>query len=135
MGNFRSDSRGGFGGRTGGRSGGRDRGFDRRDSGRFERRPAEMHDVTCDKCGKECQVPFRPTGDKPVLCSDCFRKKDSSGSGSLRMSLEQFDTINKKLDKIIAFLGTIEIDDEDEEEEEDEDDVEDEEDAENDSSK
>ena len=24
-------------------------------------------------CGKEAQVPFRPTSGKPVYCSDCFR--------------------------------------------------------------
>ncbi len=111
MGNFISEGRGGF--RE--RSSGRDRRFGGRDSGRFERRPVQMHDVTCDKCGKECQVPFRPTGDKPVLCNDCFRKNDGSGnksgsaSGSSGMFSEQFDKINKKLDKIIAILETLEI--------------------------
>ena len=76
--------RGRFGGRSGGFGGGRSfgggsrGGFGRdRDS---ERRPLEMHDVVCDKCKKECQVPFKPTGDKPVLCSDCFRKNDSGSS-------------------------------------------------------
>ena len=24
-------------------------------------------------CGREAQVPFRPTSGKPVYCSDCFR--------------------------------------------------------------
>ena len=27
-----------------------------------------------DSCGKEARVPFRPTGSKPVYCSDCFRR-------------------------------------------------------------
>ena len=26
-------------------------------------------------CGREAQVPFRPTSGKPVYCSDCFRSK------------------------------------------------------------
>lgn len=30
--------------------------------------------ATCGTCGNECQVPFQPTGEKPVLCSDCFKK-------------------------------------------------------------
>ena len=34
----------------------------------------EMHDVICATCGKETQVPFKPRSDKPVYCSDCFKK-------------------------------------------------------------
>jgi CxxC-x17-CxxC domain-containing protein len=35
--------------------------------------PREMHDATCARCGSQTQVPFRPTGVRPVYCSDCFR--------------------------------------------------------------
>ena len=38
----------------------------------------QMHDATCDDCGKKCQVPFRPTGDKPIYCSDCFSEHGGS---------------------------------------------------------
>jgi CxxC-x17-CxxC domain-containing protein len=34
--------------------------------------PREMFSATCDSCGREARVPFRPTGSKPVYCSDCF---------------------------------------------------------------
>ena len=34
--------------------------------------------ATCSKCGKPCEVPFRPTGGRSVLCSDCF-KRDGDG--------------------------------------------------------
>ena len=37
------------------------------------RGPREMYDATCAQCGATCQVPFQPTGEKPVYCSDCFR--------------------------------------------------------------
>ncbi len=40
----------------------------------FNRRPREMHDAKCAECGKDCQVPFKPNGEKPVLCSDCYKK-------------------------------------------------------------
>ena len=30
--------------------------------------------ATCSECGKATQVPFQPRGDKPVYCSDCYRK-------------------------------------------------------------
>ncbi|HET7686472.1 MAG TPA: zinc-ribbon domain containing protein [Candidatus Limnocylindria bacterium] len=38
-----------------------------------DRGPREMHDAVCARCGKDTQVPFRPTGSRPVYCSDCFR--------------------------------------------------------------
>jgi CxxC-x17-CxxC domain-containing protein len=34
--------------------------------------PREMFTATCSNCGREAQVPFRPSGAKPVYCSDCF---------------------------------------------------------------
>jgi CxxC-x17-CxxC domain-containing protein len=37
--------------------------------------PREMHKATCTKCGKECEVPFKPTEGKEVLCKECFAKK------------------------------------------------------------
>jgi CxxC-x17-CxxC domain-containing protein len=36
------------------------------------RGPREMFTATCSSCGKDAQVPFRPTSGKPVYCSDCF---------------------------------------------------------------
>lgn len=42
--------------------------------GGYGDRPREMFTTTCDSCGKEARVPFRPTGSKPVYCSDCFRR-------------------------------------------------------------
>ena len=43
----------------------------------------EMHAVVCAQCGKDTEVPFRPRGDRPVYCSDCYRQqRDSAGSGS-----------------------------------------------------
>jgi CxxC-x17-CxxC domain-containing protein len=39
------------------------------------REPREMHKAICSDCGCECEVPFKPTEGKPVLCQDCFRRK------------------------------------------------------------
>jgi CxxC-x17-CxxC domain-containing protein len=38
-----------------------------------ERRPREMFEAVCADCGKTASVPFRPSGVKPVYCSDCFQ--------------------------------------------------------------
>ncbi|MDP2919629.1 MAG: zinc-ribbon domain containing protein [Dehalococcoidia bacterium] len=34
----------------------------------------QMFTVTCSACGKSTEVPFQPRGDRPVYCSDCYRK-------------------------------------------------------------
>ncbi len=34
----------------------------------------QMFPAVCAECGKETQVPFEPRGDRPVYCSDCYRK-------------------------------------------------------------
>jgi CxxC-x17-CxxC domain-containing protein len=78
------------------------------------------YEVKCNSCGKMSLVPFKPTGEKPVFCSDCFRKRDDSknnntGSG-LGISQEQFKQINIKLDLIISVLKDLEMYEEDGEE-------------------
>jgi CxxC-x17-CxxC domain-containing protein len=60
----------------------RDSGASRGGGGRGSR---EMFSVTCSSCGQEAQVPFQPSGDKPVYCSTCFEKqRDSNRSGAGR---------------------------------------------------
>ena len=34
--------------------------------------PKEMFTATCANCGKEAKIPFQPTNDRPVYCSECF---------------------------------------------------------------
>lgn len=124
-----SGSRGGFGGRPsfGGRSGGGRGGYGssrggfgasrsggRSGFGRPARGQLEMHDATCSECGKACRVPFRPTGAKPVFCSECFGKNESPRnrerqSGLDAGSSEQLKKINEKLDKILKILEDLEI--------------------------
>ncbi len=43
--------------------------------GYAERRPREMFSAVCAECGRTAQVPFQPTGARPVYCSDCFQGK------------------------------------------------------------
>src|SRR5258705_6610285 len=51
-------------------------------SGR-EQRP--MHKATCSNCGAETEVPFQPTGVRPVYCKDCFQSmKPARGAGAAR---------------------------------------------------
>ncbi len=118
MGSFNRDSRGGarsfdrprFGGNSFNRGG--DRGSDR-----------PLFKTVCSNCGKDCEVPFRPTNGKPVYCSDCFEKMGNTRSDSGRQgfgrderpnfrpqapafdqSRAQLDAINVKLDRILRML-------------------------------
>ena len=34
-----------------------------------------MFNAICAECGCDTKVPFQPTGERPVYCSDCFRSK------------------------------------------------------------
>ena len=38
----------------------------------------QMYPAVCAECGKETEVPFEPSGDRPVYCNDCFRKMKPS---------------------------------------------------------
>jgi CxxC-x17-CxxC domain-containing protein len=37
--------------------------------------PREFFLAICAECGKEAQLPFKPQGDRPVLCIECFAQK------------------------------------------------------------
>ena len=53
-------------------NGQRDSGFRRNN---FSSEPREMHKAVCSKCGKACEVPFKPTEGKPVFCKECYSKE------------------------------------------------------------
>lgn len=94
-----------------------DRGMDR----------PESFDATCASCGKDCRVPFRPNGRKPVYCSNCFvkdgdaepkrfggdkpsfRDRDSRPSSNAGMDTRRIEealrTVNMKLDTIMKLLN------------------------------
>ncbi len=49
----------------------------RQDSGPGERTYTR---VICAECNKECEIPFRPSGDRPVYCKVCFSKRKTGNS-------------------------------------------------------
>lgn len=119
-----------------------DRGPARRD--RDDRRPSynrgdrdsdrgelTLFPAVCDDCGKDCMVPFRPSNNKPIFCSDCFekqqggergerferrdygrdrderpsfRREERSSGGDTSNIQRQLDDINNKLYKIMKML-------------------------------
>jgi|APSaa5957512535_1039671.scaffolds.fasta_scaffold159895_2 CxxC-x17-CxxC domain-containing protein len=120
--NFSDRSRGGRDSSRGGFGGG-------------DRRRTEMHDAVCDECGNDCKVPFRPSGDKPIYCSNCFEgkatrdrdrsprgggrrdfgrdrdnRRPSSGASVDAKSIEKLtqniEVLNKKLNTIIELMSS-----------------------------
>lgn len=107
----------------------RDRGeSDRGARGGFGRdrgdRP-EMFKAVCAECGDSCEVPFKPNGNKPVYCSNCF-KRDKAPSNNFHSDRaprfeaphfhaekspvnskleDKLDAINAKLEKIMKFIS------------------------------
>lgn len=41
----------------------------------------QLYNVKCSKCGKQAQVPFKPSGDRPVYCRDCYMEQRKGGMG------------------------------------------------------
>ena len=101
-------------------------GFDARRDGD---RP--LFSTQCSSCGKSCEVPFRPTGERPVYCTECFRsQRDSGGAPAPARGAHshehrersfmptrdarpaqhadthsaRFDLLERKLDRIIGLL-------------------------------
>ncbi len=93
----------------------------------------QLHSAICSDCGKDCEVPFKPTGERPVFCNDCFRKQKEAGGapkfggghGGDRFARpsfskpaaapapvnfgqfkEQLEMLNNKLDKILQVLNS-----------------------------
>jgi CxxC-x17-CxxC domain-containing protein len=81
--------------------------FGPRDSGGSK---LEFHTTTCARCGKRCEVPFKPNNKKPVYCSDCFRKAEDPNFDNEpaprqdRGSGNDLRQINEKLDRILRIL-------------------------------
>ena len=111
----------------GNRSRGNKDSFRRNSGGRDSRRPS-MHDAVCDECGRDCQVPFRPSGDKPIYCSECFEKRSGGDSGRSKRDFgdrgpgrsaqggagdrdisqlrKDIEVLNTKLDTVISLLSS-----------------------------
>lgn len=107
------------------------RGFSSRGGSSFGRggddRPREMFKTVCSNCGKDCEVPFKPTSGKPVYCSDCFETmggRSADGGRNERPerrdrpsfdrhqtpaprvdNSKQFEELSRKMDKIIELLS------------------------------
>jgi CxxC-x17-CxxC domain-containing protein len=46
-----------------------------------------MFAVVCYECGKDTEIPFKPSGNRPVYCKECFAlRKGRAASGNVRIT-------------------------------------------------
>jgi len=50
---------------------------DKRQDNSFRERV--LHKAICADCKKGCEVPFKPSGERPVYCKECFSKRKARG--------------------------------------------------------
>lgn len=70
----------------------------------FPDRP--MFQATCASCGGRCEVPFRPSGDKPIYCKACFGGRNTPRLAAATDNYgPQLKAISDKLDRLLTALG------------------------------
>lgn len=125
-----------FGGNSGGGSqfrGNSKKPFQR--NSRFGNRSGDsigaMHKAICAECGTTCEVPFRPNGEKPVYCKNCFGNMGRGDTGGDRFPrkenmaptrvwpapeknkgnndavIKQLEAVNGKLERLIQAVGAL----------------------------
>jgi CxxC-x17-CxxC domain-containing protein len=102
-----------------------------RDNVEGDRREGGSFKAVCSKCGKQCELPFKPNGTRPVYCAQCFRtnkpfenershdrsaernfdkpRDENRHSYDNRRSVprdykNEFETLNAKLDRILKMI-------------------------------
>ncbi|MCD4704855.1 hypothetical protein K8R66_02140 [bacterium] len=95
-----------------------DRDFSR-SSHRDRNRDRKMYSAVCAECGDDCEIPFKPTSDKPVFCSNCFAKREGQADNNKGRGFrsdnrsntfeKQLQVINEKLDQILKSLGSVPV--------------------------
>ncbi|MFH0854973.1 MAG: CxxC-x17-CxxC domain-containing protein [Candidatus Omnitrophota bacterium] len=69
----------------------------RHDRGRCDNiRERSFTKAICAECNTECEVPFRPTGDRPVYCKECFSRRQEASGGSGGSFKPRFDRSPKQ---------------------------------------
>ena len=64
-------------------------------------RERTLHKAICADCSKECEVPFRPTGDRPVYCRECFAKRKSGGPFNQKRDNRHVEVKPVHLDSVV----------------------------------
>ncbi|MBN1913206.1 MAG: hypothetical protein JW788_02280 [Candidatus Omnitrophica bacterium] len=67
--------------------------FQSRRHGDFKER--RMFQAVCAECGAACEIPFRPTGERPVYCKECFSQRKQGGPQPVKVPAIEKESIPK----------------------------------------
>ena len=60
-----------------------------------------MYQAVCTDCRKNCEVPFRPSGERPTYCKECYGKRKSGGNVS-KPNPAAFQMMEKRQLKVVS---------------------------------
>ena len=46
----------------------------------------EQYKAICADCHQECTIPFKPSGDRPVYCKDCFSRRKMINMSGIKIN-------------------------------------------------
>ena len=49
------------------------------------RRERPLYKAVCADCQKDCEIPFKPSGERPVYCKPCFAKRKSGSPAKVEV--------------------------------------------------
>jgi len=64
------------------------------------RRDRVLYEAICADCHKVCEVPFKPSEDRPVYCKECFARRKSGGMGKSPVVLTPVALAPKPVSKL-----------------------------------
>jgi CxxC-x17-CxxC domain-containing protein len=65
----------------------------------------QMYKATCADCKKDCEIPFKPMGDRPVYCQDCFRRRKTANN--LKVVPDNKPKVTSPVQTVITPTGII----------------------------
>ncbi|MCB9799192.1 MAG: hypothetical protein H6757_00355 [Candidatus Omnitrophica bacterium] len=70
----------------------------------------QLYKTVCADCSKECEVPFKPTGERPIYCKECFSKRKSSKKQPVTQPHHKTSPMHERQIKVIPKgLGRVTI--------------------------
>ena len=61
-----------------------------------------MYQAVCAECKSSCEVPFRPTGDRPTYCKECYSKRKNGGNSQKHHVSSGFPAMEKRQLKVVS---------------------------------
>ncbi len=61
-----------------------------------------MFQAVCADCKKNCEVPFRPSGERPTYCKECYSKRKAPGNFQKPNDAPNFSPMEKRQLKVVS---------------------------------